>query len=1833
MLSSLAVLYGAQTCPRASVWRGVAVARRSEWYYRARCGLVARLERAAVDLCHADCGQLVKVESAVASSPSSSSFPSSSSSASGGGESRRVPKPRRTVHWLLLCQEIVVVSGAAASAANQQLEELGLRSGDGIGGGGSSSGLVGMMDDQETGNFRGDSEGRGGGHGGDGGFGSGDDEDDDDGEGGAVAGGGGGGDGLGGAEPGSPDGVGEATAEVSFSDAVAGPPERLARLDFATNSRETKRRAALLAAAVLGHAGGLRWQMKRQAVRCCMAALSFVEQSDAAHAAHWDVRAGRAAAAAAIVAFAASWKEKKEGNAASSNTFDGAPAQQRRSLTSFSASPKRTVLSDPNSPAFFASQTAGALYDALPDFASLHLQDLVSMACSASTYVIGDERPLASVQQSGLELLARLISLFGRSADPDAADDSFESHSVGGLNGEPTKGADGFEHHNPDSYDFNGHHPHSESGQRRRRQGKNRGGFDGPSGGGGSVLSQFTSQINSAFRGALTKGYPRTPPPLLQAGCSALLLALDMGLVTDPGRLGRLLKTLLPPTMAATIKAQQQKKKQQQQQQQQQASSSSFVTMDSSDGSDFDGDDSGGGDNTLPFLRPFGADEIGQNAAADDHVLRVLALAELAALLSVFESESGAWLGVQSEGKQQQHRHQKMEKFHPSSRTLLPAPVAGAIRSFLDQHKEYLGTQWRALVGDAVRLLQGAVGGGSGGGGGCVWPTRDALGVSTTTTTAAAGAVAAAAAAAGWGSESEVHALKRHGILYALSVNDAAGATDVCHFLRLIAGSWTVAAAAAIRIDTGRARNDGGGATAAGSPNGVLAAACLCQVLTGANVGGGDGGNDDDRSRSGSEGSMESPVGSPRGSGGERKALAMAAGPRGSSKRLSMVMSPSATSPASSSSSSSSSPSALYRLDAVTAQILRAATQRGALGMDHAVSYSTGPEDTSLHALALLLHHQSSSSSSKSPSSSNSTEALPAAALKPLLRFLATREPPAERAMMDHSGAFLTALLGTRAGRAWLRSANGHEESSDFYGAADESTWSVLAAAVVRPLQQAVADIEAAAADAAAAAGSSSSSATFSASASGGAATLAYAVHCSRSSRNSNLSQALAADTALHGALGNVALLARAAAGALHRAAAAAKKKKKKSRANGGTAAAAAPPPPSSSSTSGGSRALGGLLGHLLGLLVKESLLLGLLPLAPPSLHDATMAALQAVCAGLLRVGLLPIAVTSASASAAAAAAAAANATESDGSENAVVSLSASDSAGFASGGVGWRHAAGPLAAAASAAVACALRAATYSVDAEGGGGGGDGGEGGGAQSGGASAVVPAPPTVPPAGIDSMSGNGGGGGDNGDGDDDFGDFSSADAGAVSSSSSSSSGGFDGASGFAAFGGDDAFGAAAATPPPPPPPPPERNGEAKEGEGASEATALRAASDAVAGSALLASLRCWVVLVRSCPVLHEPALLQLLELLGRASGSGSGFEQQPASDDAAAAAAAASSLPASLPKCQPQRARIVAVGLREVLSHLAQYQHHAAAEALAPDEDDDEDEEEGEEAGGTSSSQNVALLECDFHGAAVKLQLSAWPFLLGLLFDCTQRIVASATDTASQASSEPSSPLLTASVGGGGGGNGAVLSKKQQQLADGGLAEELVAVSLRIFAAASTPTSTSTAEEAASAVLSRQRAFLSTTLPVYVMMLSSSSAAASAAVAAVGAPRLSHHQQRAMREALDSFEAPLCRSLVAFAKGGAAAFKEQVATLPPPHQASLREAMVKGSQAMAAQAAHSSGGGGIGGGGGGGGGGAGGSAGGGGKATGGLAPIGGIKKPAGGRANSGGGGLKILVPRA
>ena len=168
------------------------------------------------------------------------------------------------------------------------------------------------------------------------------------------------------------------------------------------------------------------------------------------------------------------------------------------------------------------------------------------------------------------------------------------------------------------------------------------------------------------------------------------------------------------------------------------------------------------------------------------------------------------------------------------------------------------------------------------------------------------------------------------------------------------------------------------------------------------------------------------------------------------------------------------------------------------------------------------------------------------------------------------------------------------------------------------------------------------------------------------------------------------------------------------------------------------------------------------------------------------------------------------------------------------------------------------------------------------------------------------------------------------------------------------------------------------------------------------------------------------------------------------------------------------------------------------------------------------------LSSNFFATAMRMQLHVWPLLLGLLFDAAQR---ASSAFASNRSSSRSESLL---------------------------AEAIIGIGLQIFACASHSFSPATLESAGEAnggggggdaVLGRQRAFLASTLPVYVTVLS----LASPAPPSSGAPSLS----------LDS---PLCRSLVVFAKGAAAAFKEQVPTLTPAQQAKLREGVVRGTQA-------------------------------------------------------------------
>ena len=158
---------------------------------------------------------------------------------------------------------------------------------------------------------------------------------------------------------------------------------------------------------------------------------------------------------------------------------------------------------------------------------------------------------------------------------------------------------------------------------------------------------------------------------------------------------------------------------------------------------------------------------------------------------------------------------------------------------------------------------------------------------------------------------------------------------------------------------------------------------------------------------------------------------------------------------------------------------------------------------------------------------------------------------------------------------------------------------------------------------------------------------------------------------------------------------------------------------------------------------------------------------------------------------------------------------------------------------------------------------------------------------------------------------------------------------------------------------------------------------------------------------------------------------------------------------------------------------------------------------------------------------MRVQLQVWPLLLGLLFDAAQR--ASSTFASARSSSR----------------------------SDSLLAEAILGIGLQIFACASHSFSPATREatvansgDGDASILGRQRAFLASTLPVYVTVLSLSS------------PTMPPSSGAASL----SFDAPLCRSLVVFAKGAAAAFKEQVPTLTPAQQAKLREGVVRGTQA-------------------------------------------------------------------
>jgi hypothetical protein len=126
-------------------------------------------------------------------------------------------------------------------------------------------------------------------------------------------------------------------------------------------------------------------------------------------------------------------------------------------------------------------------------YASLHLEELISTACSLST-ATSDQAELPSLQLEGLRWLSIILVLFYEAMDP-------KSHHV------------------------------SE----------------------GLVLSQYTSQIVSCVRHALSEPCSLGSMKLYLCGCEVALLILDISLIKDVSVLRRLFRQVIPADIKASL--------------------------------------------------------------------------------------------------------------------------------------------------------------------------------------------------------------------------------------------------------------------------------------------------------------------------------------------------------------------------------------------------------------------------------------------------------------------------------------------------------------------------------------------------------------------------------------------------------------------------------------------------------------------------------------------------------------------------------------------------------------------------------------------------------------------------------------------------------------------------------------------------------------------------------------------------------------------------------------------------------------------------------------------------------------------------------------------------------------------------------------------------------------------------------------------------------------------------------------------------------------------------------------------------------------------------------
>lgn len=152
--------------------------------------------------------------------------------------------------------------------------------------------------------------------------------------------------------------------------------------------------------------GSPRWQLRWVSLFTARLALKeAMKPSSSGHVNyHVDVKAARNQIEKELFALSPNVQENESKDDSNFGSFEA---------FSDKTSPKTPSETSPSNP---------INYDHVCDYASLHIESIISTACSASTFILGDDLGLTVLQYAGLLFLGDIVTYYMNSIDPDVLD-------------------------------------------------------------------------------------------------------------------------------------------------------------------------------------------------------------------------------------------------------------------------------------------------------------------------------------------------------------------------------------------------------------------------------------------------------------------------------------------------------------------------------------------------------------------------------------------------------------------------------------------------------------------------------------------------------------------------------------------------------------------------------------------------------------------------------------------------------------------------------------------------------------------------------------------------------------------------------------------------------------------------------------------------------------------------------------------------------------------------------------------------------------------------------------------------------------------------------------------------------------------------------------------------------------------------------------------------------------------------------------------------------------------------------------------------------------------